>query len=262
MRQRSRTVSEEKFEEYLRLRGIPFEHEPSIAGSSRAPDYLLRDREAFLVEVKEFVGKSEDAKSGFGAFDAYAPIRKKIEAARKKFQNLKNYPCGLLLYNVSGHLIRIDRPEVVMGAMLGDLGFKFRVDPEKGSAIEEPKPAFLRRGKMINYASKQPWNQTIGAILVLEEFNLGIKRYLSEERRLEAEKGRSLKDEELAPLRETVGEAALRVKLHENPYARKRFPREAFRGSFDEHWSWSEDGRLERGFVGSALLALEAADES
>lgn len=48
----------------------------------------------------------------------------------------------------------------------------------------------------------------------------------------------------------------LRVIVHENPFARIQFPRELFRGPYDERYAGT-DGRIERVFCGSQLEALE-----
>lgn len=252
------TVSERLFEEYLRSHGIGFEHEPLIPGSSKRPDYRLIYGESNpLVEVKEFIGAKGQLSRGAGFYDPYPIIREKINAGSRKFRSLKNYPCALLLHNVSGLLVRIDVPDIVMGAMLGDLGFKIQIEVGRGEAVGDPEPAFLGRGKMRDYKRNQPQNTTIRALLVLEDFPVGVKRCVNEMQRLQSQYGRAPTESELQPLYERAGERVLRVKYHENPYAQPDFPRELFTGPFDEHWTWEADGRSTRSFVGTGLTELE-----
>ncbi len=256
----ARTTSEFLFEEYLALGRIAFDYEPEIQGSSKRPDYRLGSAEGgALVEVKEFAPSRTLPIHSFGAFDPYPQIREKINSASRKFRSLKNYPCSLLLCNVGGQLVRLDSPDVVMGAMLGDLGWQFRIDVTTGSAIEDPQPTFLGGGKMRDYKRNQPQNTTVGAILVLELFELGVKRLAVDERQLEIENGRPLTEAESGKLLKKAGQRVLRVKYHENPYARVRFPSGFFIGAFDEHWTWNAEGVLERSFVGPELAELEDA---
>jgi hypothetical protein len=254
-----RTTSELLFEEYLKLNRVDFDYEPEIPGSSQRPDFRLgpAERVAF-VEVKEFAPSRTPPIASFGFFDPYPPIREKINSAARKFRYLKNFPCSLLLCNVGGQLIMLDAPDIVMGSMLGDLGLQFRINVTTGGAAEEPEPTFLGRGKMRDYKRNQPQNTTIGAILVLERFELGVKQFAVDEHQLEIEKGRPLTDVEFQDLLRGASRTVLRVKYHENPYARVRFPSDHFRGPFDEHWTWKE-GVLERSFVGSELTAFEDA---
>jgi hypothetical protein len=48
----------------------------------------------------------------------------------------------------------------------------------------------------------------------------------------------------------------LRVVVHENPFARIQFPRELFRGPYDERYDGSE-GRIDRIFCGNQVEVLE-----
>ena len=78
------------------------------------------------------------------AYDPYAPIREKINAAREKFREYKEFPC--VLHNVDAFLVDLDDWTIVMGSMLADAGFRFAVDRELGRAVGGFTPAFLKRG--------------------------------------------------------------------------------------------------------------------
>lgn len=254
---KGRTASETLFESYLVSRGLEFDFEPVFSGKSRSPDYRLNfEGRPALIEVKEFIGDPRARRLGAGAFDPYPPIREKIEAGRKKFREFKEFPCALLLHNVSGNLIWIDRPRTVISAMLGDVGFQVDFDPAQGKSVGDMRTVFLGRGKMRDYKRNSPQNRTIGAIMVLEQYPLGVKRFAQEDRRAKAE-GRELTEEQEAKLLEAAGDAVLRIKVHENPWANHRFPRELFVGDFDEHWTWDDESYLRRSFVGPALAAVE-----
>jgi hypothetical protein len=256
----ARTVSETLFEEYLAASRLPFEFEPEIVGSRQRPDYRVTSNQmSVLVEVKEFLATGDRPAPGFSAFDPYTPLREKINAAARKFRALKTHTCALLLHNVDRPLIRVDWPQAVMGAMLGDVGFQIRVDTRNGLASDDPRPVFLGRGKMRDYKSNRPQNTTISAILVLEVFQLGVKQLPIAEARLVAEKMRPLTEDEFVSLAGQSVETVLRIKVHENPFARIRFPRELFAGPYDEHWTWDADGYLQRSYVGPDFASLENA---
>jgi len=84
------------FEECLRLAGIvDFEFEKEFPGSPQKPDYsFTHEGSVLLFDVKDFVPQAGDF-GVCGPFDPYVDIRKKIEEGRRKFKNLKTYPCAL-----------------------------------------------------------------------------------------------------------------------------------------------------------------------
>lgn len=108
-----------------------------------------------------------------------------------------------------------------------------------------------------------PQNRTISAILVLRQYMVGSKRFEIAMKRKETELGRKLELlefwDEIEHARGTAMDLSLsqlRVVAHENPFARIQFPRELFRGPYDERYAGSE-GRIERVFCGNQLAALE-----
>jgi hypothetical protein len=51
----------------------------------------------------------------------------------------------------------------------------------------------------------------------------------------------------------------LRVVVHENPYARKPFPEDIFRGVYDERYG-AHEGKILRKYAGAEIERLEAEE--
>src|SRR5712692_2416070 len=100
-----------------------FSFEKDFAGTSSKPDYSLwhGDKE-ILFELKEFHATPADFRLGFGYYDPYGPIREKIEEGRRKFKDLEDFSCCLVLYNRERPLVDLSW-EFIYGAMLGNLAF-------------------------------------------------------------------------------------------------------------------------------------------
>jgi hypothetical protein len=260
--------SELLLEEYLAAHGLNrWDFEPDIKGKSQRPDYRVwLDETPLFFEVKKFRrDPREPLPTGPSYYDPYPPIREKINAAREKFQNFKEFSCSLVLHNVDAWLVHLSDPLIMMSAMLGDFGFQFPVNLDLGTAVGEPTWAFLKRGKMIDYKRMQPQNTTINAIIVLEHFRLGMRRLRLEWKRKESELNRQLSMEEFLRFAETLKakgmsaeESLLRVLVYENPYARIPLTREIFTGLYDERFG-SEGDHMMRVFAGDKLLELETA---
>lgn len=262
-----KNVSELAFEKYLTSQGLKdWDYEPEISGKSQRPDYRLRyaDAELFL-EVKEFRQDPKQQLPQGGPYDPYVAIREKIDAAREKFKNFKEHCCSLVLLNVDAWLVHSDDFWIMVGSMLGDLGFSFSVDMETGSAVGEPTWAFLKRGKMIDYKHLRPQNTTISALIALTPLALGQKRFEIELQRKEGELGRALELEEFMRFAESlrarglnIEETVTRVVVYENPYARIPLTRDIFVGDYDERYG-PEKGSIVRVFAGREVEKLEAA---
>jgi hypothetical protein len=54
-----------------------------------------------------------------------------------------------------------------------------------------------------------------------------------------------------------VERTELRVIVHENPYARMKWPQDLFRGPWDEHYGIGEEGYIRRVYAGQAVLEWE-----
>lgn len=264
--------SELLFEAHLRASGLPdFVFEMELPGTSRLPDYAVPWNDSFLLfEVKEFRGDADDFRSGSGFYDPYPPVREKINAASRKFKDLETYCCSLVLYNVDKPLIHLDW-QFIYGAMLGNLGWSVPVDlpGHPAPSDKETRSVFLSGGKMHRERQGVPFapqNQTISAILVLQQFPTGQRRFAAWVIRLEQQRGAKLEIDEIfkeveaasgtdrdASLRE------LRVVVHEAPYARISLPTELFRGPYDERYG-GRDGRIQRLFQGDEIAKFDEAD--
>ncbi len=254
---REKNDSERIFEECLTSHGLtPFVYEPPTPGTSSKPDYRLTFGGTYLYfDVKEFEPDASDLEPGFGAFDPYGPIRWKIRDVWKQFQALEAYPCRLVLYNSKKPLVYLT-PEIVVGAMLGDLGIQIPFKPGQGLLGGESRQVFTKRGMMIRYEAAravEPRNLNTSAIIALEWLDVGQRRFSVEVRRVKREKVREPSRAELVEMFEqaqgTFEQRELRVIVCENPYVPKRLPEEMFRGPYDE-WYGPADGCIRQLFAG------------
>lgn len=262
--------SELLFEGYLRANGYPAPvFEKQFAGTLKRPDYALEinDRE-YLFEVKEFQSNGAGPSARFGYVDAYTPIREKIDAARDKFKDLKDYCCSLVLHNRSKPLVFLDW-EHIYGAILGDLAWSvpIHVPGQPPPPTDAPiTTVFTDGGKMLWYGKgglpTKAVNTTISAILVVDRVMAGQRRFSEHLGALEKQLGRPLTDEERwAELEAAPGTERdynlrpLRVVVHENPYAGIPLPGVLFRGPYDERYG-GLDGRIQRLFEGTDLAKL------
>ena len=258
--------SERIFEQYLDSNGFQDEriHEPEIKGKNRKIDYLLNWKGCKnFFEVKELRKKFNEPVTRATHFNPYSSLRTKINEARKQFKEYKEYSCSLVVYNC-GDSSAVLKPDIILGAMLGNLGIAADFDTEKDEAVAgSERNVFLDGGKMIDGKRKQPQNTTISAIVVVEAFldNAEIEKAMQEEVKKQK---RELTGPEFVKVRMKLQKdhkvrSVLRVVVIENPFARVMFPGDLFCGSFDERWKWREDlnGKVERVFAGSKLKELE-----
>ena len=219
-----------------------------------------------LFEVKEFRADGEDWRPGFGSYDPYPPLREKINAASKKFKDLDTHCCSLVLYNVDKPLIHLEW-RFIYAAMLGNLGFSVPIDVP-GLAVpadKEIRSVLTSGGKMHRERGGvpvAPQNQTISAIVVLEQFPIGQRRFLSFVKQMEQQRGTKLAIDEVINETERasgtdldVSLRQLRVVVNENPYARIPLPTELFRGPYDERYG-GRDGLVQRLFQGDEIARL------
>jgi hypothetical protein len=269
---KQKNESEILFEQYLQLQGISnWQYEPKVPGKKKQPDYLLYlEGMPHVFEVKEFRDDSGEPPTGIIWYNPYSPIRQKIDDARDKFKEFKDWCCSLVLYNAARVWTDagLDDPGIVMGSMLGDLGVQLTIDRESGKAVGEPDLTFSHGGKMYNYKRQEPQNTTISALLVLERFPLGKRRLSIECERKKKELGRELTVEELLRFYETLrnkgmdsGETVLRIVVYENPYARIPLRRGLFAGPFDERFGPEKD-RILRIFAGGEIHRLEEEESA
>ena len=233
----ARAQSEALLQEYLRSHGLTdVEVEPVIENSSSRPDYSLRaDGAEMLLDVEDFTSKLEDSRVRGGAYNPYGPIREKLSAARRKFKDMEAHCCCLILQNPDK--LRIDLTwQIVMGAMLSDLGVP--------ALAPKASPAYLSKTQGgIRGEHLVPENAIISAVIVVERYAIGEKRFRLSVHDREQELGRDLGVEEyLQAVEQAAGTERdlslnrVRVRVHENPRANVLLDRRLFRGPFDERY--------------------------
>ncbi len=261
------TKGERLFEAYLLLQGITnYEFEKTHQGKSIRPDFSVTLDREFIFEVKDFEPKDLLLS---GAYDPYKRIQDKIVEGSKKFREYKELSCCLVLYNNNASLIHLEEPEIMLGAMLG----KYGVSLPRKSAIGEfdattQRFGFHEGGAMIPPKINEPQNTTISALITLREVEVGPRKLGVYLERL------MTRQPDITPVetfRETFSpdidfdkhERQLGVIVWENVFARIPFPRNLFRGPYDERWGQKGNKlEIERVFVGSELAALEGLEDT
>jgi len=273
-----KTASEMLFEEYLQSKGFGyFQFQKQMPGTLKRPDYSLNFRgQEILFEVKEFVGTDDDFKPRGGAYDPYEPIREKINSASKQLRDLKEYCSCLVLFDKGKPGLDLSWRSIY-GAMLGTPALCAPFDPvtqefDPDSAYDVLNPA---RAKMVRSREGQaiaPQNTAIRAIAVLEQMQIGMRRFEIEVERLKRGPGDRLGIEEFWRLLQNargtetdVSLRQLRVVLCENPFSSGRvraFPRQIFSGPYDEIYGLDETARdrITRVFAGEEIKQLESQE--
>lgn len=266
----ARTASEALFEQYLAEQAIAFEYELTMPGRQKRPDYRISwDDVDLFCEVKELHAR-QPRPDGAACFDPYGGIRKEIHEARRQFKEYKESPCVLVIHNVDDWEFR-DRPYVLFGAMLGDLGIQAPFDERRGIVrVDQMRSAFLGRGKMVDPKSRRPQNTTISAIAVLSELDVPNPEFEQEYRRriaaLDSKLGVPPTTAERVGtrlalyrhLRPTAGRVA-RVEVFKNPYARTTLPDDVLDGPYDTRFEFNVRlGRIVRVTAGQELQEIEA----
>jgi len=266
---RRKTPSELLFEDYLKRQDARFEYEAGVAGKRRRLDYRVTCNDHILFcEVKELHGK-HPRPAGAAHFDPYGGIRKEIHQARRQFKEYKDYCCVLVIHNVDDWEFR-DWPNVLFGAMLGDLGLEIPFDQRRGRAlIARARSAFLERGKMIDPTSGRTQNTTISAIAVVSEFTIpnphfekeyenrisAITHELGAEPTIDQRLGMRVELYEELPL--SLGHCP-RVSVFENPFARIHLPDDVLKGKYDARFRYNQKlEKIERIYAGRGLRQVE-----
>jgi hypothetical protein len=165
----TRTEGEVLFEKYLGLQGISFDFEREYAGKSKRPDYTINwNGKTCLFDVKDFERSDHPLEAG-PVPEIYPLIREKIDRARDKFREYKggDFCCAVALYNRGNPRVLLKSPDIVLGAMYGDVSWDFR-NPVTGERdFAQTRNMFGGGGKMIRPTWKQPQNTTLSAIITL-----------------------------------------------------------------------------------------------
>jgi excisionase family DNA binding protein len=256
-------VSELLFEEYVDQYELgTFEREPPYLGTTKRVDYRLTNHNRILwFEVKEFADDQSLSGTGGRTFDPHVGIRGKIGKAAEKFRDYDSECCSLILFNERFNLVDICTPRIVLGAMLGGVGFVVPYNKATGdwSGTTVQDNVFMDGGKMIHPHLKTPQNTTISAVIALERFAVGQKEMKFEIERIESEQQRRLGWEDLVALLENnrapYERRVLRTIVYENPHARNKLPRDIFVGPYDERWGQSGD-YISQVYIGDELAKL------
>jgi hypothetical protein len=249
------TASERLFEEYLTAHGYAdWTHEQPTSGKPTTPDYqLLFGGTKSFFEVKEFAAVDFLDGEG-GAYDPYAPLRQKINLAARQFKHYKEFPCSLVLADPNGAFVDLTSPEIVIGTMLGNLGWEVPLNAPDAPA----KQVFTKGGKMVD-DKRRTQNTTINAMVCLTSYKVRQRRLEIAVAQREKQLGRKLEPKEhweFVRSTKTRKLEALRVIVFENPFARIPQDRRLFRGAWDERWGRQGNiiGRL---YVGKSLRRIE-----
>lgn len=259
--------SEVLFERCLHQAGLrQWDYEPAISGKSKKPDYRVTVHGAqIFFEVKEFEIQTPVAGGG-GAYDPYTGIRAKIGKLKEKFREYKGHSCCGVLYSEYHPEIDLESPEIVMSTMLGDLTLRIPMDRGTGFQAGAITTGFGQRGKMINYATMAPQNTTISALVGLDFFQLGQRKFEIATCKEEQQIGKEIPEkdffawiEEYKNRGNDLGERVLRTIVFENPYASNPLRRDIFVGPFDERFG-RQEGYIKRIFVGDQLSTIQTEE--
>jgi hypothetical protein len=165
-----------------------------------------------------------------------------------------------VLANPKAAFVHLGDPWAILGAMLGNMGFRVPVGPDVGTDAPVTN-VFLSGGKMIDQKRRQPQNTTVSSIVVLGTYPLREKRIRLAIKQRQAELGRKTTIEEDLEFYEAIPEGPdlrrVRVYVYENPYARIPLGRDVFNGPFDQRWG-AEGQFIKRVYLGSEIARFEA----
>ena len=155
-----------------------------------------------------------------------------------------------------------------MGAMLGDLTFPSLAP--KARPADPSRTQGATQGEEATVKHLAPENAIISAVIVVERYAIGEKRFRLFVHDREQELGRDLGVEEY---RQAVEQSAgtdrdlslnrVRVRVHENPCANVPLDRRLFRGPFDERYG-AVEGPNQWGqvYVGSGVSEFEKLSDA
>jgi len=256
------TYGERLFEEYLISQNIAFEREPRLPGMSQLIDFVISHATSgkVLLEVKDI--ENAPAPRGFSQINSYDPIRSHIEDGRKKFQSAREYVCALVLVAAPGSPVMLEEPQIMLGAMYGDFGYKIPFDPVRGQAdADQIRAEFLvGKGKMVRATHVQ--NTRIAALITVHQYALW---HLAMRKHANTDNGRT-RGERLADISRgdlempDYNAIALGVTVWENAVATKKLPSDLFRGEMDAWWGTDGAGAQRLTFVGERRRALGVDD--
>lgn len=269
-----KNTSEILFEEYLQSKGFGyFQFQKMMPGTLKKPDYSLNfGGQEILFEVKELTATDDDFKPG--AYDPYEPIREKINSAGRQFRDLKQYCCCLVLFDKGKPGLDLSWRSIY-SAMLGTPAIRVPFNRAMGefdykSAYSDLNPVHAKMVRSKGGEPIAPQNTTITAIAILEQMQIGRRRFNVEVGLQKRDRRDTLEIEEFWRLvqeargtERDVSLRQLRVVLCENPYRRIPFPHEVFQGPYDEVYGPDEatKDRIIRLYAGEQIKKLESQEE-
>ena len=234
------TYGQRLFETYLNLNKIAFEGEPTLLGTDKLIDFVLKDttQERILIEMKDI---ELAFPRGGGVFDPYSPIRKHIQEGARKFRDLSGSLCVLALAAPPNSFVDLLRPHVMLGAMYGDFGFEIPFDMKTGRGDRSGINGkfVIGRGKMVRTGGVR--NTRLAALISVHNYYTAtqeISLYLNKE------DGRTKKErmEDIHSGKVAFSEDPIPcVTVWENGVAPLRLPRHMFRGDMDAWWTHDGD---------------------
>jgi hypothetical protein len=248
-------------------RGTDWEFEPEWSFTSKRPDFFVkRPGGQVVLDVKEF--EEQEMMVGVCAFDPYAAIRAKIDdvVRLKQLKPFANrHPCALVLRSGGVPWLDTQRPEHILGAMLGDEAWQWPV----GTRADTHARRVFRpeRGRMFRNKGRAAQNTTISAILDIR-FRIPLDEAIEEGEsvlRTSERVGVEVKHPRASLYYVLAGDSSLNervlcVTAHANPLARLRLPSSVFSGPFDSAWGPRGDEITET-FAGSGLIAARERGE-
>jgi hypothetical protein len=227
-----------------------YEFEKPYPGRTKRPDYTIETSGGvILADAKDF---DPYMPLGFSQVDVHSRIRAKIEGGRRKFREYKDLPCCVVMQNNGNVHVFLERPEIVLGSMYGDWGFRVPIYVGDGPSPEvhpDPVPAFLG-----NAALTADKNTTISALISLRVIPVGMRRLT----KVWYEVPDLGTTDSIAVARTRYpnfdqDEERIGVIVWENCFARLPIARDVFNGPFDERWGSLGDGSIKQIFCGERL---------
>ncbi|MCR4324929.1 MAG: hypothetical protein NUV69_04565 [Candidatus Curtissbacteria bacterium] len=253
--------SEQQFATYLDNLGLYWEYERDWEGKN--PDFTIysdisKKRIVAIAEIKEIdhtKGEKEILKkTNFLSRSGHPNTseRKKIHEVREQFKVVRNYPCLLIIKDLTAPP---KPPILTLASMLGDLSISFPVRVPGKKPVGKTFNFFGKQGKMIDQKGNRKQNTTITAIGYIETIKPDVIRSgfdkmmpkiikeiggVSDEAHtnLYLEKAQKLENR-LTKKGFDLDKTAIGVSFTLNPFRKKRFPRSFFANKYSRIFRYS-----------------------
>lgn len=169
----AKTISEDIFDAYLKLRGINFKVE---LGDQIHPDrHFSVNKQKVICEIRELTPKKDEKVNGVGSFNPYTRLRKVIRKKVRQGSEAKKEktPYVVVLYNNGS--MQLMEGVAILGAMYGDLSFVIDIPKNPREKGKHRGNYFSGNGILRHARSHRepgiPYNKRISAVAVLERIN-------------------------------------------------------------------------------------------